>query len=94
MADVFYRQEEPSSLLVEKIEAFVRGDPVDPGEQLRIFSEPIDCLIDLDKNLLREVVRIVVIDHHLPHMPVNALLVCTHKQVNAVIPRIRVSDFA
>ncbi len=47
----------------------------------------------LDKDLLRNVVGIVVINNHFAYVAVYTLLVFPYKQVKAIVPGIRVTYF-
>jgi hypothetical protein len=85
-------QKEPALFASQKIQAFVGGDAVHPGVQPGIFPKAVDVLVDLNKNLLGQVVGIVVIDNHLPDMAVDALLVRPHQQVKPVVPGFGVPD--
>jgi hypothetical protein len=48
--------------------------------------------VDLDKDLLCDVVCIIVVDHHFANMPIHFLLVRAYKQIESVVPGFRISD--
>lgn len=85
-------QKETPLLSLQKAQAFVRRDTVDPCVQLGIFAEAGDVLMDLDEDFLRDVIGIVVVDDHLADMPVNTLLIRAHEQVKPVVQGLRISD--
>jgi hypothetical protein len=46
--------------------------------------------VDFNENFLRQIICIVMVDHHFPHMPVHPLLIGANEHVEAVIPGIRI----
>ena len=67
--------EEPLFLFIQKVKAFVGSNPIDPGEKTGVSPEFVQVFPHLNKNLLSEIIRIFMFDHHFTNMPVNTLLV-------------------
>jgi hypothetical protein len=57
----------------------IGGNAVNPGVELRGFSEAIQIFIHLDKNLLQDIVSIFMVNYHFPDMPVHALLILLYQ---------------
>jgi hypothetical protein len=74
-------------------QAFIGRDPVDPGKKLRILTESINVLMDFDKDLLCQIIGIIMVNDHFTYMPIDALLVLTNQQIEAIVARLRISDF-
>lgn len=91
--DVVNRQEKPPFFSLQKIQALVRGNAVNPGKELCVFAEAVDVAIDFDEHFLGEVVCIIMVNYHFPDVVVHPFLVGTHQKVETVVPRYRVSDF-
>jgi hypothetical protein len=72
---------------LKKTQTLIGGDAVDPGIELRILPEIFNVLMDFDKDLLRNIVGIIMVNNHFTDMPINPLLVYTHQQVKAIVPR-------
>ena len=49
------------------------------------MSEGMDIFVDLDKNLLREIIGVVVTDHHFTNKPIHLLLILPHQQIESVV---------
>lgn len=91
--DVYDGQEEPTLFALQKGEAFVSGNAIDPREQLGVFAKVLDVAVDFDKDFLGKVVCIVVIDYHFTNVAVDALLVLSDQQVKAIVPGFRITYF-
>ena len=59
---------------------------------MRILAETIDMPVNLNKNLLREIICIIVIDYHFANVPVHPLLILANKQIEPVISGFRIPD--
>ena len=57
------------------------------------MPERVDIFMDFDENLLRQVISIVMTDHHLPDKPIHPLLVFAHQQIESVILCFRIAKF-
>src|SRR5690606_27659271 len=90
--DIANREKKTPLLALQEIEALVGSDAIDPREEPGVFPEAVDVAVYLDKYFLGDVVGIVVVDYHFPHMPIHFLLLRAYPQVEAVIPRFRVTD--
>ena len=82
-----------SFLALQEVQALVRGDAIDPGVELRVVSESMNILMDFDKNLLGQVVSVVVTDYHFADQPIHPLLVLSHQQIESVILCFRITKF-
>jgi hypothetical protein len=60
-------------------QAFIGCDSVDPGKKLRILTESINVFMDFDKDLLSQVISIIMVNDHFTYMPIYALLVLTNQ---------------
>lgn len=87
-------QEEPSSFTAQERQRFVGGNPVNPGEQLGIFAEVVDGLVNFDEYLLGNVVGIVVVNDHFSHNAIYLLLVSPHEHIEPITPGVRLADLA
>jgi hypothetical protein len=59
-------------------QAFIGRDSVDPGKKLRILTESINVFMDFDKDLLCQIISVIVVNDHFTDMPIDALLVLTN----------------
>ena len=78
--------------MLQEVQTFIGGDAVDPCEELSILPELFYVLKDLDKYLLCNVIGVIVIDDHFTDMPIDLLLVLSHKEAKTEILRIRMAQ--
>lgn len=83
-------EEEFSFLSREEVQALVGGDPVNPGIEPGVAPKRVQVVVHLNKDLLGEIIGIIVINHHLANQPIDSLLVLTHQEVEPVALRLRV----
>ena len=62
------------------------ANPVHPGIQLRIASKTGKVFPYLYKNVLYQVIRVVMVNNHTANVPVNLLLIFFQQQVKCLIP--------
>ncbi len=79
MPHVFNWQKKSFLLFVEMTQAFIGCDSVDPGKKLRILTESINVLMDFDKDLLCQIISVIVVNDHFTDMPIDALLVLANQ---------------
>src|SRR5690606_39387245 len=89
---VGYRQKEATPFALEKVKTLVRGNAINPCKQPGIFTKAVDVTMDFNKNFLRNIVGVDVVDHHYPDMPIHPLLICAYQQIKAVTPGLRITD--
>ena len=53
------------------VDARVHDDPVQPRRQLRVVAEPVERAVDLDEDVLRDVLGIVVVAGELVGQPIH-----------------------
>ena len=66
LAPIVIRNKEPALFLLEEIQAFIGSNPVKPCKQPAFFPEIVEALPSFDKCILKEIVRVIMIDNQLP----------------------------
>src|SRR5581483_4562417 len=61
------------------IDAQVHDDPIQPGEELRVAGKALEVLVHLEKRLLADVARVVMVVHHSEGHGIRPALVTNHQ---------------
>ena len=68
--------------------AEIHGDPVEPRRELGVAAEGADGLEDLDEDVLRQVLRFLLVADHAREQAHDAAFVALHELVEgALVPR-------
>lgn len=72
-------------LLSQEAERLVCADSIQPGIELRFLLKRVERLPGLNESILQNVVCIVVVDHDLAHVPVEAFLVLFYNNLEYAV---------
>src|SRR3546814_6743536 len=71
---------------------FVGGNPVDPGEKLRVSPEIGEMIPYPDEDLLHQIIGVFVRNNKTANMPINPLLISQHEFIEGSVPGCWVSE--
>ena len=80
------RQQCVKVLLFQERDSLVCRNPVKPREYRTVATEIRQSLPNLDEHILQDVVSVIVVTYHPPHMPIQAFAVRPHQDVERLFP--------
>ena len=69
----------------EKIERFVDGNTVEPGDHLRVSLKTVNIVPCLEKRILQHIIGILMVEHKMTYFPVQLLAVQFHHHLKSLL---------